>query len=117
MAAGQYDITCEQGATFLRTMKWLDENEAPIDLTGYSALMHVRTTHKATTTIVTLSTAQGTIVLEPSTGTIQLSLSATQTAALPTGKAVYDLELTSSGGVVTRLLEGKFVVTPEVTRA
>lgn len=117
MAAGTYDISCEQGATFLRTFRWLDESETPVDLTGFSAEMHVRTNHKATTTIVELSTTQGTITLVPAEGRIQLSLSAAETTALPVGRGVYDLELISSGGIVTRLLEGKFIVTPEVTRA
>jgi hypothetical protein len=57
MAAGQYDITCEQGATFARTLQWLDENEVAVDLTGYTARMHVRKTVKATTTLVELTTS------------------------------------------------------------
>jgi hypothetical protein len=32
------------------------------------------------------------------------------------GRWVYDIELTSSGGEVTRILEGRFIVTPQVTR-
>jgi len=28
----------------------------------------------------------------------------------------YDLELVSAGGVVTRLVEGQIILTPEVTR-
>lgn len=117
MAAGIYDITCEQGATFLRTFRWLDANEAAVNLTGFSAEMHVRTAHKAATTIVELSTTQGTITLVPAEGRIQLNLSAAETTALPVSRGVYDLELISGGGIVTRLLEGKFIVTPEVTRA
>jgi hypothetical protein len=33
------------------------------------------------------------------------------------GRYVYDVEITSSGGEVTRVLEGQVEVTPEVTRA
>lgn len=116
MSAGVYDIVCEQGSTFRRTFRWLDSNEQAVDLTGFTAEMHVRTNHKAATTIVELSTGLGGITISPSEGRVQIELSATQTAALPVVKGVYDLELRSSGGIVTRLLEGKFTVSPEVTR-
>jgi hypothetical protein len=52
-------------------------------------------------------------------GTIVVALTATQTAAIdatPSGQYVYDLELVS-GSTVTRLVEGNFLVSPEVTRA
>jgi hypothetical protein len=46
-----------------------------------------------------------------------LSLTAANTTDLIAGRHTYDLELTqTSTGVVTRVLEGKFVVRGEVTR-
>lgn len=115
MAAGQYDITCEQGATFARTLQWLDENEVAVDLTGYTARMHVRKTVKASTTLIELTTANSRIVLTPLTGTIDLILTATETATI-TDSGVYDVELVSPANVVTRILEGKFILSREVTR-
>ena len=50
-----------------------------------------------------------------SSGEISLSLTATETAAI-TSSGVYDLEITSSGGVVERVVEGNFNLIPEVTR-
>jgi hypothetical protein len=44
-----------------------------------------------------------------------LALSAAETTALVAGNYVYDLEVTSPGGVVTRLLEGGFIVYEGVT--
>jgi hypothetical protein len=35
---------------------------------------------------------------------------------VPAGRWVYDIELTSSGGQVTRILEGRFIVTAQVTQ-
>ena len=37
-------------------------------------------------------------------------------AGITAGDYVYDLEMVASNGVVTRLLQGSFKVTPEVTR-
>lgn len=56
------------------------------------------------------------ITLGGSAGTIVINITAAQTTALTAGNYVYDLELTSGGGFVTRILEGKFVITPEVTQ-
>lgn len=117
MAAGVYDIICEQGATFRKTFTWLDENEQPIDLTGCSARMQVRSSHKATTTWVSLTTAtNGGLTITPLTGTIAVVISATVTATLPVNKGVYDLEVVHPSGDVTRLMQGAFTVSPEVTR-
>lgn len=116
MAAAQYDIVCEQGASFVRVLYWKDENEVPIVLFGYTARMHVRATVQATTTLVVLTTENGGILLDPASGMITLQLSATQTNALAARKAVYDLELVSPSGFVTRLIEGSFTIVPQVTR-
>ena len=47
---------------------------------------------------------------------IHLSLTNTQTDLLKPGRYVYDVEIESSGGVVTRVLEGQIEVTPRVTQ-
>lgn len=57
------------------------------------------------------------IVLGGSAGTVILSLSDEVTADLTPATYVYDLELTSSTGDVTRLIQGAFVVDAEVTTA
>jgi hypothetical protein len=38
-----------------------------------------------------------------------------KTEEFPAGNFVYDLELESSAGIVSRIIEGAFIVTPEVT--
>ena len=49
-------------------------------------------------------------------GLIDSSLTATETSAIKAGYYVYDLEITSSSGIVTRVLEGKVHMKPGVTR-
>jgi hypothetical protein len=55
------------------------------------------------------------VVLGGTAGTVVISLSDEVTADLTPATYVYDLELTSSTGDVTRLIQGAFVVDPEVT--
>ena len=117
MALGnRFDITINQGATFELTVTWKDSTGAAINLTGYSARMQVRETYSSSSTVVSLTNGSG-ITLGGAAGTIAILISATTTAALTAPfSGVYDLELVSAGGVVTRLLQGAATVTPEVTR-
>jgi hypothetical protein len=78
--------------------------------------MQVRETYSSSTSIVSLTSGAG-ITLGGAAGTIAIVISATTTAALTAPfSGVYDLELVSAGGVVTRLLQGAATVSPEVTR-
>jgi hypothetical protein len=109
------DLLIPQGATFSRVIRWKADN-ANVNLTGYTARMQLRTSAEAITTLEDLTTENGGITLGGTAGTITLSLTATETAALPATRAVYDLELVSSGGVVTRLVEGVVTITRNITR-
>ena len=112
--AGSYNFTIEQGATFNLLMTWRIDNVA-VNLTGYTARLQARIDVDETDTILSLTTGAG-ITLGGAAGTITLDQTATQTALLPTGEYVYDLELQSSGGIVTRLLQGELNISAEVTR-
>ena len=45
-----------------------------------------------------------------------MSMTASATGAIEEAIYVYDLEITSGAGIVTRLLQGQITVNPEVTR-
>lgn len=116
MSAAQFTLEIAQGETLAQTFVWQNDAGQPVDLTGYTARMQVRERHESQTVLLELTTANGGIQLGGASGTITLSMSATQTAALTWRRGVYDLELVSPAGVVTRLLEGVATVSPEVTR-
>jgi hypothetical protein len=117
MALGNtFNITINQGATFELTITWKDSAGTAINLTGYTARMQVRETYSSTTPIVSLTNGAG-ITLGGAAGTIAIVISATTTAALAAPfSGVYDLEIVSAGGVVTRLVQGTATVSAEVTR-
>jgi hypothetical protein len=114
--AAKYDIVCDQGATFSRELSWLDSESIPVDLTNYTARMQVRETAESSTALLSLTTENGRIALGGTAGTITLTVSATDTAAVVAGEYLYDLEIVSSLGTVTRLLQGCFTVDAEITR-
>lgn len=114
--AGKLNITIEQGATFNPVLTWKDQAGTPIDLTGYTAQMQIRSDHASTTVIHEASTTNNELVLGGVNGTVTFDIPATTTAAFTFDEGVYDLELTSASGVVTRLVEGTVYLSPEVTK-
>ena len=86
----------------------------PVDLAGYTARMSVKD-KVGGTELLRLDTVAGDIVIDNVAKTITLTVSAVDTAAITWKKGVYDLELISSGGVVTALLSGTVVLAKEVT--
>jgi hypothetical protein len=111
--SGKHNLVCEQGATFTFQFT-VKTDDTPWNLTGYTAAMTVRPFTGSTTTSVSATTINSKIVLGDAAGTATVTLSAVDTAAIDPGRYVYDFVLTS-GTVVTRLLEGKFVVVGGVT--
>lgn len=85
----------------------------PVDLTGMIARMMIKDSKG--NLLATLTTENGGVTLNNTTKTIQLLISATDTALLTVGKHLYDLEMESSTGVVDELCHGKIVVTAEIT--
>jgi hypothetical protein len=111
------DLIIEQGATFNRSVTYLQANGTPYDITGYSARMQIRSTYGGTL-LLDLTTANGRLVIDGPAGRITISIDAVTTASLVAGEGVYDLEVVSPAAtpVVTRLLEGAVTVTSEVTQ-
>ena len=111
--SAKHNLVCEQGTTFTFQFT-IKTGDTAWDLTNYSATMTVRPFIGSATTAVVATNANGRITLGGATGLVTVTLDDTTTAALDASRFVYDLVL-DSGSVVTRLLEGKFVVTPAVT--
>jgi hypothetical protein len=115
MAASNYNLLIEQGATFSLSIVWKDSDEVPVDLTGYSARMQIRPFLVSQDVLLELTNQAG-IVLGDDQGTITIEATAEQTEAIGSRRGVYDLELESADGTVTRLLQGAVTISREVTR-
>lgn len=116
--AGTYNIEADQGSTLTRTITWKQSNGVPVDLSGFTARMHVRTAVDAASVTLEASTSNGRIVLGGVAGTVTINVESSAMEAIAAGSYVYDLELVSPTAtpVVTRLVEGTFTVDAEVTR-
>lgn len=123
MNAGAYNLCINQGATFTRIFVWTSGQcccqgtvgaaPIPVDLTGYTAAMQFKP--YASPTAPVLYDASADLTLGGVAGAITLSIDATDTETFTWFQAVYDLLLTDSGGVVTRLLSGSVIISAAVT--
>jgi len=129
MAAGRYLFTIEQGATTDLLLEYKDSNGSPVDLSGYTARMQIRPSVDSTTTYLSITNVtasdgtglnltpqSGSVTLPRTSGSIGLFISAASSSALTFSEGVYDIELQSQSGIVTRLLEGIVKLSKEVTR-
>ena len=103
-----------QGATFETDIYWEDAlTKVKTVFTGMTAKMQLRSSFAAETFAAELSTANSKIIIDGTKMTLKLTDA--QSAAIPAGNYVYDLEV-SDGTTVTKLLRGAAKVVPEVTR-
>jgi len=111
MSAGTYNFTFEQGATFSRQLT-VQDNGSAMNLTNYTGRMQLRSSVESSTIALTVTCS----ITNASGGILTISNTATETMAVSPGIYVYDLEIESSAGVVTRLMEGTATVNANVTR-
>lgn len=111
---GTYNITAYQGANWDRTFT-ITQGGTALNLTGYTSAMQVREAADSTAYLLSLTSSAG-ITLGGTAGTITVAITSAQSSAIPAGSYAYDLEIISSGGEVTRLLQGGFNVSGNVTR-
>lgn len=114
MAAGKYKIFIEQGATYQLFFTLYNDDDI-WDLTDYTARLQARSSIESAD-IIFEATTDDIITLGGVAGTFDMVIDADDTADLPDGHFIYDLEIESPGGQVWRVLQGNFIISPEVTR-
>lgn len=130
------DLTIRQGTTWQQVFTKLDADGDPVDLTGYTARMHVAETVGGAQSLAYLSTgadSRGGLIDVSDEGEVTVSMSPTQTRGLVTSSipasfrevaearlreatltVVYALDLETPEGVITREWEGRIIIYREV---
>ena len=103
------NIVIDQGTTFSLELNLTNDASAK-NLANYTVTSQMRKSYDAAT-FTNFTTAK-----VDNTGKVTISLTAAETAALKSGRYVYDIEIASSSETL-RVLEGIVTVTPNVTRA
>lgn len=110
MPAGPYDFELDQGASWSTVVAYQDAGGSPINLTGWAAAMQIKAFKSATAPLVS-----ATCVVNGVAGTVTLSLTRTQTAALPAKTPLYYDVLITNGTQGIRLIEGQITLDQAVT--
>ena len=105
------NLFIDQGTDFSITVDVTDAAGTALNLSGYTAAAQIRKTYASSTISATFNTS-----IAAATGQVTLSLTDSETSNLEAGRYVYDLNINSSSGQKTRVVEGQATVTPGVTR-
>lgn len=113
--AQKCNIKLDQGSnsSFVFTVR--DEGGL-VDLTGFTAIMQIRKTPYDLDAVDTLSTENGRIEIDTESAVISLKFPCFTTENYPAIPLIYDIEIESEGGEITRILEGALTVDREITR-
>ena len=106
------DFGVDCGTTWKINMNWTEDDGTPIDINGYIGRMYLKRNYN-TPTAFEITTTNGRMTL--GTGTISWVVTDEDTRDL-SGSYIYDIELESFNGEVTRLYQGSVNMSPEVTR-
>ena len=110
------EFTFDQGADTSIELHLVDKNGAAKNLSGHTVTAKIKKNYADSAGEATAFTVA---ITNAASGIATLSLTNSQTAALKTGRHVYDVELSfqdsSSNTIIERILEGRIQVTPQVT--
>jgi hypothetical protein len=107
--ATKLNLFIDQGTDFSTTIEVADDEGTVIDLSTYTGRSQMRKHYTSTT-------FNSFVVTGDANGVITVSMNAATSANITGGRYVWDLELVSSGNVVSRIVEGIVTINPEVTR-
>tara|TARA_A100001201_G_scaffold139195_1_gene130885 strand:- start:56 stop:388 length:333 start_codon:yes stop_codon:yes gene_type:complete len=109
--AARADIIIDQGTTFETVVTVTNDDGDVVDLTNYEAASQIRKHHTSSSVTATFVITNG-----GTNGQLTLTLSSSATGGIESGRYVYDVEVTTAAGVVSRVVEGIVTVNPQVTR-
>ena len=105
------NIYIDQGSTYSSIIDVKDSNGLPFNLTGYTSRAQIRKSYSSRTAV-----NFATSINLPTQGKVGISLTATQTRAMKSGRYIYDVEIFNSGGHVIRVTEGQVEISPASTQ-
>lgn len=116
-ATGVAGFTANDNADFAQQIFWTDINNQPINLTGFTAELTIGDSAPPVNIYLTLSSTgmNPAITITANLGLLTIFVPAATMLTQKWTNGVYDLLLTSGGGLATRLLQGTFNIAPGVT--
>jgi len=110
MAVTAY-LDIDQGSDFTAEFQLENDNGTLMNLTGFTVYSQFRKSYRSST-----GYSFTTQVTNPTQGKLTLSLLGNASSAIKPGRYLYDVEVISSGGLKTRVVEGILTINPEITK-
>jgi gamma-glutamylcysteine synthetase len=110
MSARVVNIVIPQGADYQNSFLLEDNNNAPIVLSNYSGICHIKK-HPSSKNKIVVNVS----FPNPTLGEVKISVASTVTSNIKPGKYVYDVLLTDNSGKKVRVVEGIATVTAGVS--
>jgi hypothetical protein len=105
------NLFVDAGSNYSNIITVAASNGQSIDLTGYSVASQMRKSYQSSTAYNFTAS-----VYSAASGKVRLQLTDIQSAAIPAGRWLYDVEITSPTGTKTRVVEGIVTVSPQITQ-
>ena len=104
------NLYVDAGATYSNIITVTASNGQALNLTGYSVASQMRKSYQSSTAYDFTAS-----IYDANNGKIRLQLTDSDSADIPAGRWLYDVEITSAGGTKTRVVEGIVTVKEGVT--
>lgn len=105
------NLYIDAGSTYSNIITVTSSNGQPLNLTGYTVASQLRKSYQSSQAFTFTAT-----VNDAAQGKIRLQLTNGQSEAIPAGRWLYDVEITSPAGNKTRVVEGIATVNPQITQ-
>lgn len=105
------NLFVDAGANYSNIITVAATNGQALNLTGYSVASQMRKSYQSSTAYNFTAS-----VYDAATGKVRLQLTSDQSGAIPAGRWLYDVEITSPSGTKTRVVEGIVTVNPQITQ-
>lgn len=105
-----YNLQIAQGTSYQLGLSLTDNNNFPINLSGYNVHSYLKSSYGATGYLTSLNPQ----IVSAISGMITLNLGESQTTGLPIGISFYDIKLVT-GDISILALAGKAFISPTVS--
>jgi len=105
------NLFVDAGSDYSNIITVSSTNGQPLNLSGYSVASQMRKSYSSSTAYAFTAS-----VYDAANGKVRLQLSASASSAIPAGRWLYDVEITSASGTKTRVVEGIVTITPQITQ-
>lgn len=110
--ANQVELFCDQGTSFSYALDISNDDDTPVDVTGYTFTSSIRKSYYSTNPTANLTVT----VLSAANGNVQLSMNSATTSNIKPGRYLYDVKMVDNLNTTFRVIEGIITIYPQITK-